>query len=79
MHYEQSIFNRSKLMNDLVVLPQFEDPGDFRVTNELAFTTPINESLSLRLSLKSEYDNDPGAGGVDKFDNTFLTGLRYQF
>ncbi len=79
LHYEQTIFKESKITNDLLVLPPFDNPGDFRAINDLAFSTPLRDNLSLRISLHTEYDNDPGSPGVDEFDNTLLTSLRYEF
>lgn len=79
--YRQELFSRSTLNNELVILPEIDDWGDLRAINELALSTPLSESLALRLSLKSEYDATPGGGltDVDEWDHTFITALRYSF
>ncbi len=79
LSYYQKLFKRSTLTDDLVVLPRIEDFGEFRVTNTLAFMTPVNEHISIRMSLLTQYDSDPGAEDIDKFDNTLTLGLRYSF
>ena len=79
LSYYQTVFKNSTLTDDLVLLPSLENAGEFRSTNTLAFTTPVNEHLGIRLSLRTEFDSDPGAEDVDKFDNTLTLGLRYSF
>jgi len=77
--FEQDIFERGKLTNDLVVLPDIEDWGELRAINELGFSTPLSESLALRITIKSEYDSTPGLGNASEWDHTLMTGLRYAF
>ena len=77
-HYEQMLFEKGQIMNDLTLLPELEDIGELRLTNNLAFTTPLSESLSLKLAVKSEFDSDPGET-VSKWDHLFTTGVQYKF
>lgn len=78
-HIEYSFFKTSKLTHDLTLLPQPTDWDDYSVVSDLLWTTPINQHLSLRINIKTEYDSDPGQENVDKWDNLLQTGLRYQF
>jgi len=76
---EQDLFERGKLTNELVVLPDIEDFGEIRAINELGISTPLSDSLALRIKLKSEYDSTPGLGNASEWDHTLMTGLRYAF
>lgn len=78
-HYEQAILKASKLINDLSVYPSLDELGNFRAVNEAVFTTPLSDQLSLRVSLRTEFDNDPGRDEISEWDNTLVTGIRYQF
>lgn len=78
-HYDQVLFKNSKISEDLTFLPNLGDFGEFRAINELAFTTPIAENLSLRVSLKNEYDSEPGQGNIEKWDTILVTGVRWEF
>jgi hypothetical protein len=78
MRFEQTLFKESKLSNELNVLPNLEEFGEFLATNKLAFTSPFSESLSLRIQLRTEYVSDP-VDSVDEFDNTLTLGVRYEY
>lgn len=78
-HLERKFFKTSQLTSDLTFLPEPSDWEDFRILSDLLWTTPINDHLSLRINLKTEFDNAPGQEGVDQWDNLLQTGLRYQF
>lgn len=77
--FEQTVFEKSKISNNVVYTPQFENFGDYRVTNDLAFTTPLRQGLSLKLNLKTDLDGDISSKGVDAIDNTLLSTLRFEF
>jgi len=47
-------------------------------TNDLALTVALNESLSLRTSLLTEYDSDPG-GTAEEVDNTIGAAVVFNF
>jgi putative salt-induced outer membrane protein YdiY len=77
--YEQKIFNLSTLNEELVLVPSFEKPGEYRATNALSLDTPLSDALSLRVQLKTEYISDPGADNVESFDNILSFGVGWQF
>jgi len=79
-HYKQPLFGKSKLSEALIVLPSTEESGEFRLTSELVFTTPLTENLQLKTSLRNEYDSSAEENsGVDAWDHTLLTGIGYEF
>jgi len=77
--FAQRLFKNAEIKDSLTVLPSVDDFGEFRLTNSLGFTTPVTDSLDLRLHLQTEYDSDPGARDVDKVENIFTAGLRWGF
>lgn len=77
--YAQKLFKASTLSEQLVLLPNLEEFGEFRATSVLEFLTPISDRLSLRCALETEYDSLAEESGVDPWDNTFITSLRYEF
>lgn len=77
--FTQQLFKDSTLSDKLVVLPNLEDVGEYRLTNELAFTTPLTKALNLRASLESEYDSLAEESDVEAWNHMLKTGLRYEF
>lgn len=77
--FSQVLFKTSKLTEDLTLLPNLEDLGEFRALSELAFTTPVTDSISLRTSLKSEYDSLARQKAIESWDHTLMTEIRYSF
>lgn len=77
--YEQQLFKDSTLSDVLTLYANVEEIPEFRLTNDLAFATPLTDVLKLRVSLKSEYDSRAGESGVEAWDNSLLTSLRYEF
>lgn len=77
--YSQQLFKDSTLSDKFVVLPNLEDFGEYRLINELAFTTPLTKALSLRASLESEYDSLAEESDVEAWNHLLKTGLRYEF
>lgn len=78
--FQQTLFQKSVISQDLTFLPNVDDLETYRVMSDLGLTTPLSESLNLRLSLKSEYDSNPGDGGdVQNWDNTLITSIQYGF
>lgn len=77
--YEQSLFQRSKISENVTLQPNLEDLGEYRLTSDLAFTTPISKELGLRMNLISEYDSQADERGIDAWDNRLQTGLHYEF
>lgn len=78
-HYEQKLGTASTLTDDLAILPNLEDFTEFRMTNEVATNTPLSKRLSLRVSLQTQYDSLAEQTGGDPWDNTLITGLRFEF
>lgn len=78
-HHEESLFRNSRLTNDLAILPNVDEFGAYRILYDAAFTTPLTESLNLRVNLKTEYDSEPGPTNIEKFDVTLSTGVRWTF
>lgn len=78
-HYEQKLWKTSTLTDDLALLPNLEDWSEFRMTNEVAMTTPLSKRLALRVSLQTQYDSLAEQTGGDPWDNTLVTGLRFEF
>ena len=77
-YYEQRLFRKSVIREELVLLPNMTDLGAFRATNDLSLTTPLTRILKLRISLETEYDSTAEDSGVEPWDNTLLAGLRYE-
>lgn len=77
--YEQSIFGKSKISDEILLLPNLDEFGEFRVTNILALTTPLTDLLSLRAILRTEYESDPGGEDVENLDNILTLGVQWKF
>ncbi|MFP4502040.1 MAG: YdiY family protein [Candidatus Hydrogenedentota bacterium] len=77
--YTQQILKHSTLSETLTLYPNIDTPGEFRGVSEFSFATPLTDVLKLSVSLRSEYDSMAGDQGVDPWDNTLVTGLRYEF
>ena len=76
--FEKRLFGESRIKEDISLYPSLEDVGDFRVHSETVFTNPIDENLSLSLSLINDYDSAP-AGSTEKNDIRFTSSLVYSF
>jgi len=46
----------------VTIWPSLSETGEFRLTSESNFTTPIGERLDLRFSIVDRYDSNPPAG-----------------
>jgi len=46
----------------VTVYPSLSDTGEYRLTSESNFTTPIGKRLDLRLAIVDRYDSNPPAG-----------------
>jgi len=77
--YSQALLRSSTLTDAIVLYGNLEDFGEYRVVNELAFNTPLSESLSLKVSLKSEYDSLASDSGVESWDHLLMTTLGFRF
>ncbi len=79
VNFSKTLFKTSKLTEELVMMPNLEQLGEFRALSELVFSTPITEALSLRTSLKTEYDSLARSKNLTPWDHTLMTQLRYAF
>ncbi len=79
VNFSQTIFKTSKLTEELVMMPNLEQLGEFRALSELVFSTPIIEALSMRTSLRTEDDSLARGKNVALWDHTLMTQLRYTF
>ena len=76
--FEQKLFKSAVLTERLVILPQIDDFGEYRLSSDLALETPLSKKLSFRVNLLTDYDSDT-TDGDDEFTNTLIAGLRYAF
>ncbi len=74
--YEQKIFGESKIAENILVLPSIDQLGEYRLTSNLVFTSPLTKQLSLRIALKTIYETSVEDSEVN---NTLMTGLQYSF
>ena len=72
-------FRKSLLREGLTIVPDLDEIGDYDLSSHLSLVTPLAESLSLKTTLKTEYDSSPGSEDVDKWDNTLMSSLSYEF
>lgn len=79
VRFSRNLFKESVLSEELTLLPNLEDMGEFRALSLLALTTPLSESISVRTSLKSEYDSLADQKAVEEWDHLFMTEIRYSF
>lgn len=79
LSYSQNIFDDSTLSDDLVVLPNLEDLGEYQLRNEFSFATALTQALQLRFTVRSEFDSMADESDVDEWDHTLITSLRYAF
>jgi putative salt-induced outer membrane protein YdiY len=69
------IFENSKLVNRLSIVPSFNDFANFRLNHESFYEVPLIAPFwSLRLGLSNDYNSKPGKG-VDKLDTMYFTRL----
>ncbi len=78
LYGEKALWGASRLTQDLVLYPSLDDFGVLRLRSETSFINPINDTLSLKLTLTEEYDAEPRPG-VKKNDLCFTSELVYSF
>ncbi|MBU1853161.1 MAG: DUF481 domain-containing protein [Candidatus Omnitrophica bacterium] len=76
--FEKRLFKQSRIREDIYIYPSLDDVEEFRLHSETVFENPINDKLSLRLSLIDDYDSDP-ANNAKKNDTCFTSSLVYSF
>jgi len=78
LYLEKALWGASRVTEEFRLYPSLGDLGVIRLRSETSFINPINETLSLKLTLTEEYDSQPGAG-VKKNDLCFTSELVYSF
>lgn len=77
-YLEKKIFRDSRIIEDAYIYPSLSETGEYRLHSETSFVNPINDTLSLKLSLTVDYDSDPPTN-TKKTDTRFTTALQYSF
>ena len=76
--FEKKLFGDSLVSQDLTLYPSLGDMGEFRLHSETKLTNPINDRLSLSLSLIDDYNANPPQG-TKKNDIQIISALTYSF
>jgi large conductance mechanosensitive channel len=66
-----------EVVDDLVLLPNFEESDAWLLRNELALATSLGHGLTFKAGMITDYDNDP-PDEVRKHDNTYFFWRRVQ-
>ncbi|XCN74112.1 MAG: DUF481 domain-containing protein [Candidatus Electrothrix aestuarii] len=72
--HKLSLSENSRISEHFEILPRIDDMGDYRLKATASIETDIWENISLKFSVKDEYDVEP-AEGVDKNDLSLSTSL----
>ena len=75
---EKKVFGDSRILQDAYFYPSLSEAGEYRVRSETSFINPINDMLSLKISLALDYDSSPPKD-TKKTDTRFITSLQYSF
>ncbi|MDP8216134.1 MAG: DUF481 domain-containing protein [Candidatus Kaelpia imicola] len=76
--FEKKLFGDSLVSQDLTLYPPLDDMGEFRLHSETKLTNPINDKLSLSLSLIDDYNANPPQD-TKKNDIQIISALTYSF
>ena len=76
--FEKKLFGDSLVSQDLTLYPSLSDIGELRLHSESKLTNPINDKLSLSLSLIDDYNANPPQG-TKKNDIQIISALTYSF
>ena len=66
------------MAQDLTLYPSLGDTGEYRLHSETSLINPIDDRLSLRLSLIEDYNSNP-AQDTKKNDMQIISALTYSF
>ncbi|MFH1867695.1 MAG: DUF481 domain-containing protein [Candidatus Omnitrophota bacterium] len=77
-YVEKRLWGESRISEDIKVYPAIADGGEFRIYSETAFTNPITDVLSLRVSVLDEYNSDPPLD-TKKNDIRLISSIVYTF
>lgn len=76
--YSQQLTDTATISNTLYWQPRFSRLSDSYVYNNFSLSVKINDALSLKVSLESQYDSQPVAN-VEHSDHSYYTALVYEF
>jgi hypothetical protein len=79
LRYSRALLGKSTLDGALLLYPAIDDPGRVRLTSETNVTYPITETLRLRLNLLLDYESDPIATDLKRWDAALGAGLSITF
>jgi hypothetical protein len=80
LRYDQSLFgDRATLSEELQVRPSLTRWGDLTARSESVVQVPITRSLSMRLQINLDYDNDPPFRRLDNFRSSVGAGIEFGF
>lgn len=77
-YLEKRVFEKARLSEDITLYPSLRNSGEYRMRSETAFTNPLSDAVSLRLSYLIDYSSDPAAG-KKKTDTRLVAALVYAF
>lgn len=75
---EKVIFGDARIRQDVFFYPAVDDFSDYRLHSETVFSNPLNDELSLDVSLIEDYNSEPPTD-TKKNDLRLLTSLTYSF
>ena len=75
---EKKILGDSRISQDIILYPSLEDIGEYRLYSETSLVNPINDKLSLGLSLIADYNSTPSKD-TKKRDIRLISSLTYAF
>jgi len=76
LYFKKAIFENSTLSENFTIYPSVTESGDYRFISETQFNHPLNQHLSLRLSLLNEYNSNPGPD-TESNDLRFTTSVAW--
>jgi putative salt-induced outer membrane protein YdiY len=74
----KKIFKNTTISEDFYIYPSLGDFGQYMIYSETSLDNPLNDKLSLVISLVDEYNSDAPAG-VKKNDLCLTSSLAYKF
>ncbi len=76
--FEKKLFSNTKITQNILYYPVFEDFSDYRIHSETMLDIAMNHKLSLRISLIDDYNAAPPADTKDN-DLRVISSLAYSF
>lgn len=77
-HFRRILPLGLELVDDFVLLPNFEEGDDWQARNDLAVSTSLGGGWAVKAGMITDYDNDP-PDGLRKYDDIYYVGLGYKF